>query len=85
MMMRKPKRPLRELGFGGASSCRLGNGGAGIERAVQLIDLAAAKPVAVPEHVRPVVVVLAVEEYEPLKVFEIGHVDSRASTSGTAG
>ena len=49
-----------------------------------MIDLAGAKPVAMPEHLRPVVVMTAVEEYELLKVFEIGHVDSRPSTSGTA-
>lgn len=40
----------------------------------RLIDLARAKPV----------VVLAVEEYERLKVFEIGHVDSRLSSSKKA-
>jgi prevent-host-death family protein len=30
--------------------------------------------VAVSKHGRPVVVVMAVDEYERLKVFEIGHV-----------
>ena len=49
----------------------------------RLIDLARAEPVAVAKHGRPVVVVMAVEEYERLKVFEIGHVDSRPSTGGT--
>ena len=41
-----------------------------------LIDLARAEPVAVAKHGRPVVVVMAVEEYERLKFFETGHVDS---------
>jgi prevent-host-death family protein len=44
----------------------------------RLIDLARAEPVVVAKHGRPViVVVIAVEEYERLKVFEVGHVDSR--------
>lgn len=38
----------------------------------RLIDLARAEPVAVAKHGRPVVVVMAVEEYERLKVCEIG-------------
>jgi prevent-host-death family protein len=50
----------------------------------RLIDLARAEPVAVAKHGRPVVVVMAVEEYERLNVFEIGHVDSRPSTTGKA-
>lgn len=50
----------------------------------RLIDLARAEPVVVAKHGRPVVVVMAVEEYERLKVFEMGHVDSCSSTSGTA-
>ncbi len=50
----------------------------------RLIDLARAEPVAVAKHGRPVVVVMAVEEYERLKVFETGHVDSRPSTTGKA-
>lgn len=50
----------------------------------RLIDLARAEPVAVAKHGRPVVVVMAVEEYERLKVFEIGYVDSRPSTTGKA-
>ena len=50
----------------------------------RLIDLARAEPVAVTKHGRPVVVVMAVEEYERLKVFETGHVDSRPSTTGKA-
>ncbi len=50
----------------------------------RLIDLARAEPVAVAKHGRPVVVVMAVEEYERLKVIEIGHADSRPSTTGNA-
>ncbi len=50
----------------------------------RLIDLARAEPVAVAKHGRPVVVVMAVEEYERLKVFEIGNVHSRPSTTGKA-
>jgi prevent-host-death family protein len=50
----------------------------------RLIDLARAEPVAVAKHGRPVVVVMAIEEYERLKVIEMGHVDSRPSTNGTA-
>ena len=50
----------------------------------RLIDLARAEPVAVAKHGRPVVVVMAVEEYERLKVFETGHVDSRPRTTGKA-
>ena len=49
----------------------------------RLIDLARAEPVAVAKHGRPVVVVMAVEEYDRLKVLEIGHVDSRPSTGRT--
>ena len=49
----------------------------------RLIDLPRAEPVAVAKHGRPVEVVMAVEEYERLKVFEIGQVDSRPSTGGT--
>ena len=49
----------------------------------RLIDLARAEPVVVAKHGRPVVVVMAIEEYERLKVFELGHVDSRPSASGT--
>ena len=50
----------------------------------RLIDLARAEPVAVAKHGRPVVVVMAVEEYERLKVLETGHVDSRPSTARKA-
>ncbi|SFC44384.1 type II toxin-antitoxin system Phd/YefM family antitoxin [Tropicimonas isoalkanivorans] len=48
----------------------------------RLIDLARAEPVMVAKHGRPVVVVMAVEEYERLKNFEMGMVDSRPSGSG---
>ena len=50
----------------------------------RLIDLARAEPVAVAKHGRPVVVVMAVEEYERLKVLETGHLGSRPSTTGKA-
>ena len=50
----------------------------------RLVDLARAEPVAVAKHGRPVVAVMAVEQYERLKFFEIGHVDSRPSTTGKA-
>lgn len=41
----------------------------------KLIDTARAGPVTVEKHGRPVVVVLAVEEYERLKALETGHND----------
>jgi prevent-host-death family protein len=50
----------------------------------RLIDLARAEPVAVAKHGRPVVVVMAIEEYERLKSIEMDRVDSRPSTKGTA-
>jgi prevent-host-death family protein len=50
----------------------------------RLIDLARAEPVVVAKHGWPVVVVMAVEEYERLKVFEIDHVDGRPSTTTKA-
>jgi prevent-host-death family protein len=50
----------------------------------RLIDLARAEPVVVAKHGRPVVVVMALEEYERLKVFEIDHVDGRPSTTTKA-
>ena len=43
----------------------------------RLIDLARAEPVAVAKHGRPVVVVMAVEEYEQLKA-----LDQRKSPNG---
>ena len=48
----------------------------------RLIDLARAEPVAVAKHGRPVVVVMAVEEYERLKFLETGRVDSSPSATG---
>ena len=39
----------------------------------RLIDLARAKPVAVAKHGRPVIVVLALEEYERLKALDVGN------------
>ena len=50
----------------------------------RLIDLARAEPVAVAKHGRPVVMVMAVDEYVRLKFFETGQVDSRPSTTGKA-
>jgi prevent-host-death family protein len=45
----------------------------------RLIDLARAEPVAVAKHGRPVVVVMAVEEYERLKALDkINAVPARA-------
>jgi prevent-host-death family protein len=49
----------------------------------RLIDLARADPVAVSKHGRPVVVVMAIEEYERLKDIEVKQVGSRPSTEGT--
>jgi len=46
----------------------------------RLIDLARAEPVAVAKHGRPVVVVMAVEEYERLKALDkIEAVPARAT------
>ena len=42
----------------------------------RLIDLARAGPVAVAKHGRPVVVVMAVEEYDRLKGIEEGQQNS---------
>ena len=50
----------------------------------RLIDLARADPVAVSKHGRPVVVVMAIEEYERLKDIEMKRVGRRPSTKGTA-
>ena len=50
----------------------------------RLIDLVRTEPVAVANHGRQVVVVMAVEEYERLKFFEAGHADSRPNTTGKA-
>ena len=50
----------------------------------RLIDLARAEPVVVAKHGRPVVVVLAVEEYERLKGIEMGHENSRTNMTAVA-
>lgn len=42
----------------------------------RLIDLARSGPVAVAKHGRPVVVVLAIEEYDRLKDIEMGQQKS---------
>ena len=48
----------------------------------RLIDLARAEPVAVAKHGRPVVVVMAIEEYERLKGIEMVFVDSSPNANG---
>lgn len=48
----------------------------------RLIDLARAEPVAVTKHGRAVVVVIAVEEYERLKVLELDKGNDRSSKNG---
>ncbi len=45
----------------------------------RLIDLARAEPVAVAKHGRPVVVVMAVEEYERLRGIEFAQIDAGKS------
>lgn len=50
----------------------------------RLIDLARAEPVAVAKHGRPVVVVMAIEEYERLKGIELSHRDGDPSMDGKA-
>jgi prevent-host-death family protein len=50
----------------------------------RLIDLARAEPVAVAKHGRPVVVVMAIEEYERLKGIELSHHDADPSMNGKA-
>lgn len=49
----------------------------------RLIDMARADPVLVAKHGRPVVVVMAVEEYERLKVRNMGGGDKNLTTSKT--
>ncbi|MFT3986605.1 type II toxin-antitoxin system Phd/YefM family antitoxin [Aestuariivirga sp.] len=49
----------------------------------RLIDLARAEPVLVAKHGRPVVVVMAVEEYERLKVGDVSGEDSNLTKSET--
>ncbi|WP_424931930.1 type II toxin-antitoxin system Phd/YefM family antitoxin [Amaricoccus macauensis] len=48
----------------------------------RLIDLARAGPVAVAKHGRPVVVVMAVEEYDRLKGIEEGQQNSSDKSDG---
>ena len=49
----------------------------------RLIDLARAEPVAVTKHGRPVVVVMAVEEYDRLRGIEMGCAKSGPNANGT--
>jgi prevent-host-death family protein len=48
----------------------------------RLIDLARLEPVAVAKHGRPVVVVMAVEEYDRLRGIEMGCVEGGRSANG---
>ena len=48
----------------------------------RLIDLARAGPVAVAKHGRPVVVVMATEEYDRLKSIEVGRQNGPDKTDG---
>ena len=50
----------------------------------RLIDLARAEPVVVAKHGRPVVVVLAVEEYERLKAQESASAGEKDKRAGKA-
>ncbi|WP_215762458.1 type II toxin-antitoxin system Phd/YefM family antitoxin [Acetobacter sp. P1H12_c] len=50
----------------------------------RLIDLARVEPVAVAKHGRPVVVVMAVEEYDRLRGIEIGCVKGDRNAKGTS-
>lgn len=50
----------------------------------RLIDLARAEPVLVAKHGRPVVVVMAIEEYERLKVGDAGGEDKSLPNSKAA-
>lgn len=50
----------------------------------RLIDLARAEPVAVAKHGRPVVVVMAVEEYDRLRGIEMGCAKSGPDAKGRA-
>lgn len=49
----------------------------------RLIDLARAEPVAVAKHGRPVVVVLAIEEYERLKSMDVQKSEPAADSALT--
>jgi len=48
----------------------------------RLIDLARAAPVAVAKHGRPVVVVMAVEEFERLKALDAEHTNTMRRKEG---
>jgi len=50
----------------------------------RLIDLARANPVAVAKHGRPVVVVMAVEEFERLKALDAPRRSPAAKRNGAA-
>jgi prevent-host-death family protein len=50
----------------------------------RLIDLARVEPVVVAKHGRPVVVVMAVEEYDRLRGIEMGCVKNGPNANGTA-
>lgn len=50
----------------------------------RLIDLARAEPVAVAKHGRPVIVVIAVEEYERLKDIEANQKLVQSEKGGDA-
>jgi prevent-host-death family protein len=50
----------------------------------RLIDLARAEPVTVAKHGRPVIVVMAVEEYDRLRGIELGSVKTAPNANGTA-
>ena len=47
----------------------------------RLIDLARAEPVTVAKHGRPVVVVMAVEEFERLKALDVGSAGDTAQSA----
>jgi prevent-host-death family protein len=49
----------------------------------RLIDMARASAVTVEKHGRPVVVVVAVEEYERLKMIELEHQADRIAAEPT--
>ena len=51
----------------------------------RLIDLARAEPVVVEKHGRPVVVVLAVEEYHRLVAIEAAHAPAAAAAANVSG
>ena len=51
----------------------------------RLIDLARAEPVVVEKHGRPVVVVLAIEEYQRLVAIEAAHAPDAAAAANVSG